>query len=172
MIAAAFALALLVAAAGVADGSVLRALTVEELSAGADAVVTGEVVRVRSVRTAGSIETVARVRVEHAWSGDVARFVVVRTPGGFAAGRRLVVSGSPSLARGQRVLLFLARDGRAWRPVGLFQGVWTLDPARPETALASPSGGAALVRAAGAEAAVDRRERPVIELVGTVGGGR
>lgn len=166
------AAALLVALAGPADGSVLRALSVDDLRAGADAVVTGKVVRIRAVRSGGSIETVVTVRVSRTWHGAAARVVVLRIPGGIADGRRLVVPGTPTFERGQEVLLFLARDGSGWRPVGMFQGVWRLDPRRPGVALASTSGGAALIRSGTDTAAVDRRERRLHELVGRVGGGR
>lgn len=165
--------AALAGTAGTVDASVLRALTLQQLRDGADAIVAGKVVRVRSVRSGGSVETLVRVRVQRAWRGTDQRVVVLRAPGGFVAGRRLVVPGAPTFEQGQRVLLFLEQDGESWRPVGLFQGVWRLDPERPEAAWASPSGGAALIRGAGeAEAAVDRGSRPVRELVGGVGGGR
>lgn len=167
------AAALVASVAGTAQASVLRALTVQQLRDGADAIVSGKVVRVRSVRTGGTVETVVRVRVQHAWRGPADRILVVRTPGGVAAGHRLIVAGAPTFERGQHLLLFLERDGAAWRPVGLFQGVWHVDPERPQAAVASSPAGAALVRSAsGAVAAVDPGERSVRELVGRAGGER
>lgn len=166
------AAALAAGVAGTAQASVLRALTVQQLRDGADAIVSGKVVRVRSVRAGGTVETVVRVRVQHAWRGPADRVLVVRTPGGVAAGHRLIVAGTPTFEQGQHVLLFLERDGAAWRLVGQFQGVWRLDPNRPQAALASSPAGAALVRSTDAVAAVDPGERRLRELVGRAGGGR
>lgn len=163
--------ALALALAGAAEASVLRAFTLSELRTRADTIVTGRVVGVRSVEVDGTIETVARVRVLQQWRGEPGRTIRVRVPGGQTSDRRLLVPGAPAFERGEELLLFLYADGRQWRPVGLFQGVWRLDPERPQVAHASTAGGAALIRpidAVGAFA-VDRPERPVAQLVG---GGR
>lgn len=154
----------------VADASVLRGLTAKELRQGADAIVAGRVVNVRTVRTEGRIETLARVRVEQAWRGE-SKVLTVRALGGYYRGKRLIVPGAATFRRGDQVLLFLYRDGDDWRPVGMFQGVWRIDSEDPSIVRPSHSGGAALVRPASGAPAVDRAERPLAGLVGA-GGGR
>ncbi len=162
------ALVPLLVLATAADASIIRALTLKSLRAGAEAIVVGTVVNVRTVRTAKSIETVTRVRVDRAFKGTASRMLTVRTPGGLHGGRRLVVQGSPAFTESESVLLFLYPDADAWRPVGLFQGVWRLDRDDPKWARASSSGGAALVAPNGGRAAVDQPERTVSQLVGNV----
>ncbi len=144
----------------------LRALTAAELRAAAEVIVLGKVLSTRTVAGGGRIETEARVRVLEAWRGRARRTLRVRVPGGAIDGRRLIVPGAPSFARGERVLLFLYRDGGAWRPVGLFQGVWRGRADDPATVLASDAGGAALLAPARGRAAVERRSWSVAELVG------
>jgi hypothetical protein len=154
------------ALAAPAQASVLRGMTLRDLRAGADAIVTGRVVAVRTVVADGIIETIARVRVAEVHKGEAARVVAVRVPGGIARGKRLIVPGTPTFERGVQVLLFLYRAEDDWRPVGLFQGVWTLDEQEPGSAMASSSGGAALMREPGQTLATDRTRRDVTQLVG------
>jgi hypothetical protein len=158
-----------VALATPASASVLRGMTVKELRSGADAIVSGRVAGARAVSDGRTIETVVRVRVAARHKGETERVITMRLPGGVADGRRLVVPGAPQLERGEQVLLFLYRAGQEWRPVGLFQGVWMLDPADTDTARSSDSGGASLLRDSGATLAVDLDRRSVAQLVG---GGR
>lgn len=157
---------------GAAEASIIKALTVEQLRERADVIASGRVVAVRAVSSGGAIETVARIRVERAWRGDAARTLLVRVPGGTADGRRLIVPGVPRFSRGDRVLVFLYRAGREYRPVGLFQGVWQLDAAAPDLARASDAAGAALVAPESGVAAVGVPARSLQELLGTSGGAR
>ncbi|HJO03353.1 MAG TPA: hypothetical protein QGG47_05225 [Acidobacteriota bacterium] len=163
------ALASLLTLATAADASVIRGLTLKDLRWRAESIAAGTVVGVRTVRTATSIETVARVRVDRAFKGIDSRTLSVRVPGGIHAGRRLVVEGSPEFREGERVLLFLYRDGDGWRPVGMFQGVWRLDRDDLKVARASRSGGALILAPAAGRAAVELRERTVSQLVGDAG---
>lgn len=158
--------------AGLAEASVLRAFTLPELRSASDAIVTGRVLGARSVQANGTIETVVRVRVTEAWQGRTGRTIRVRLPGGQVDGRRLVVPGVPTLERGDEAILFLYEDGRRYRPVGLFQGIWHVNAERPEMAHVAASSGASLVRAADSvgPVAVERPERSVARLVG--GGAR
>ncbi len=133
----------------------------------AESIVVGTVVSVRTVRTRTSIETVTRVRVDRSFKGGESRMLTVRTPGGLYGGRRLVVQGSPSFTKSESVLLFLYADADAWRPVGMFQGVWRLNPDDPKRARASSAGGAALLAPDSGRAAVHERERAVTQLVGS-----
>lgn len=153
-------------AAGLAEASVLRAFTLGELRSASDIIVSGRVVGVRSVERNGTIDTVVRVRIAEAWRGEPRRTIRVRVPGGQAAGRRLVVAGSPAFERGEELLLFLYADGKEWRPVGLFQGVWRLDRETPDVARASSAGGASLIRPVSGTVAVDRSERALTQLLG------
>ena len=165
-------LVLLLGSASFAEGSVLRGLTLSELQDGADAMVAGTVVGVRAVRSRGIVETVARVRVDRSWRGTASRVIEVRVPGGVRGGRRVIVPGAPSFREGEHVLMFLVRDGDQYRPVGLFQGVWRLDPEHPRQAHASDSGGAAVLRPAVGTAAVEATECTVQQLVGRSRGAR
>ncbi len=165
---AALLVALLLVSA-VAEGSVLRGLTVQQLRRGAEAIVVGRVVAVEHVRTDTSIETLVQIRVERAWRGDKRRRLTVRVPGGEAGARQLVVPGAPSFREGESVLLFLYEDGDAFRPVGMFQGVWRLGNDDPRMARASDSGGASLLLPDSGALAVDRAERSVTQLVGRQG---
>lgn len=151
------------------EASVLRGLTARELRLAADTIVSGEVIAVRSVRTERSIDTVARIRVEATYRGKVGKTVVVRVPGGERDGLRLVVPGAPRFQRGDTVLMFLSRDGAEYRPIGLFQGVWTIDPTAPDSAIAGNAGGASLLPSADGDLAITPGRRSLRELVG---GGR
>jgi hypothetical protein len=149
-----------------ADASVLRGLTVGQLRSGSDAIVVGKVTGVRSVYDGRTIETVVRVRVAAVHKGEAGRIVTVRFPGGIARGKRLTVPGAPLMGRGDQVLLFLYRAEGQFRPVGLFQGVWKIDPSDTDSALAGDPGGASLLRSSEAALAVDRQRRQISQLVG------
>ncbi len=154
------------------EASVLRGLTVKQLRDRAETIVAGKVISVRTERSDGRIETVARVRVQRRWRGTKDRVVTVRTLGGRLGGRRLLVAGAATLQRGDHVLLFLYRNGEQWRPVGMFQGVWRLDGEDAEIARASDSGGASLLRPASGAPAVETPARTVRQLAGRVRGGQ
>jgi hypothetical protein len=97
---------------------------------GSDLVVLGRVVEVRSGWNAdrSAIVTEARVAVDEVWKGlpetDV---VVVRTWGGVAGGVEQVFEGEAELRRGEEVVLFLRRDGDAWRPAGMAFGKYAVE---------------------------------------------
>lgn len=128
-------------------------------------IVAGRVLSTETVFTGRTIETHTRVAVSRSYRGH-AESVTVVTPGGRFGGRHLRVAGVPSFEPGEEVLLFLYRGAGSWRPVGMFQGVWRLDPERPDRALASAADGASLREPDQGEAAVARAERRVRELVG------
>ncbi len=165
---AALVLAGLLAVAPVAEATVLRGLTVGQLRSRAEAIVEGKVVEVRSLRTAGRIETIAIVRVRRVHKGEVERRIQVRALGGELRDRRMVVQGAPTFSKGDTVLLFLYGDQGSWRSVGMFQGVWHLGP-EGAVARASDSGGASLLRPERGNAAVDQTEQSVARLIGQGG---
>lgn len=148
-----------------AHASLLRGLTVGQLRSASDLIVAGRVLSTETLRTGRSIETRTRVAVTRSFKGRAATVTVV-TPGGRIDGRRLLVAGVPAFEPGEEVLLFLYRAAGAWRPVGLFQGVWRIDPERPEVVRASAATGATLLAPDRGEAAVRQPERRLDGLVG------
>ena len=153
--------------ASVLNASVLEKLTLRGLQDRAEAVVTARVLSSHSVWTGQTIETETLVRVKKGWHGVERGRLAIRTPGGTIDSRRLLVPGAPEFTRNEEVILFLYRTSADhWRPVGLFQGVWRVDPERPARALASQAGGAGLVALELGPYAVDRGEFRVKQLVG------
>ena len=121
-------------AAGLTTSSILQGLTVDELQSQAELVVSARALRSRAIVTNGRVETETVVRVERAFVGEAGRTLRVRVPGGrLQDGRVVRVPGAPQFTPGEPVLLFLSRSASSavWTPVGLFQGVWRLDPAHP-----------------------------------------
>ncbi len=129
------ALALL---AATLHATVVVALDLPELVAGARLVVEGRVVSAEASRAPSGLVT-TRVELETvevfkdartgALPADEGR-VAFELPGGEADGVGLVVPGMPTLEPGERVVLLLsARSARGFRlPVGLGQGVLHLEP--------------------------------------------
>jgi hypothetical protein len=153
------------ALAPVAEATVLRGLTTDDLRSRAELIVEGKITRVRTIQSDGRIETLAVLRVGEVHKGEARRRIEVRTLGGAMGSQRMVVPGAANLAKGDRVLLFLYGDADSWRPVGMFQGAWRLD-ADGVVARASDSGGASLLRPSSGVAAVDAGQQTVRRLVG------
>ena len=151
--------------APIAEATVLRGLTLTELRTRAERVVEGKVIKVRSLRSEGRVETEVTVRVRRAHKGDFETRIRLRALGGEMGNRQMLVPGAPTFARGDEVLLFLYADGDSWRPVGMFQGVWRLDGG---TDIARPSDarGASLMMPEDGRAAVLDGARRVSDLVG------
>jgi len=89
--------------------------------------------RVTDVRTIGardtSVESIATVSVEGVLKGQSESFVFVRVPGGEIGRYRIVMVESPVFRAGQRAVFFLKRGpDNFWRPVGLSQGVYRVQP--------------------------------------------
>lgn len=120
-----------------AFSSLLLATTVEATSyrvprdadmiAAAKAIVSGTIID-QSVRRSptGLIETTTRLlveeRIKNALDESVISFVL---PGGEDGGERLIAPGVPSFSPGERVLVFLDRNGRGeWTPFGWALGVF------------------------------------------------
>lgn len=96
----------------------------------AEVIVSGSVTETRVRRGANSrIETVAEVAVEEWIKGaNDARTVAVVLPGGQLGDERLTMPGVPSFTPGDRVLLFLSRNGRGdWTPWAFALGVFRAD---------------------------------------------
>lgn len=118
------AVALMVAATVPAAASTFVAMDQEELIAGSAAIVDGQVLDVRSFwnedRTV--IISEARIEVTDLVAGDSPAVVTVRTFGGEVGNYRVEAHGFPTFTSGDRVLLFLAQDGDAYRVTGHAQG--------------------------------------------------
>ncbi|MGZ8868951.1 MAG: M57 family metalloprotease, partial [Thermoanaerobaculia bacterium] len=98
-----------------------------QLIPAARAIVSGTVT-VTHVRRGVRIETVTDVAVEEWIKGTGGRSVSIVLPGGQLGNERLTVPGVPSFQSGDRVLLFLTRDGRGnWTTVSFALGAFVAD---------------------------------------------
>jgi uncharacterized protein (TIGR03382 family) len=119
----------------VARASTQMALDVPALTQGADWVVQGRVLRTepRRVPGTGRLVTAVDVSVEEVLKGRVMQSSVqVLLPGGTLGGIRQHVSGAPSFALGEEVVLFLAKGSEGPRLVGLSQGGFRVLRSAPE----------------------------------------
>lgn len=153
---------LLVAAPALAATFV--ATSVEEVARTSDAVVRGRVVRRESRATADArIVTEAEIAVESAWKGAPGKTVRVVVPGGSLGTIAMRVDAAPTFADGEEVVLFLVREGRAWRVNGWALGKYRVegDEARPglEAAAILPRALAAGERAVGPMKAAELEKR-------------
>lgn len=128
--AAAFALVGLVfGLAAVADATMVRSASLDEMIDASAAIVVGRVLGLRPYRLDdGRIMTAVRVRVEESLHGPFAagETIQVTTHGGSYGGRHAVVPGAARYARGERVLLELeVIDGRL-HTLGLALGKWSV----------------------------------------------
>ena len=111
-----------------ADGSILQALELEELTAKADRIVLGRVLFSESfLRPDRQIGTWHRIEVEREIRGRAPdeREVIVETLGGQIGDIGMRVEGEATFQVGERVLVFVRGGGpyTAFRPVGMGQGV-------------------------------------------------
>ncbi len=97
-----------------------------ELVAKSTAIATGSVEGSYVRETDGVIETVYEVRVERALKGLPQKMDLLRvvSPGGVLGERGMFVAGAPHFTQGDRVLLFLTRDGAFWRTTDLTLGAF------------------------------------------------
>ncbi|MFQ5743243.1 MAG: hypothetical protein ACE5HV_06600 [Acidobacteriota bacterium] len=155
-----------------ASGSVLERLSLERLQEGAKIISIARVVRTRGLRSGGRIETEAILSIEHSFRGPKRGRLRVRVAGGQLGDRRMMVRGAPTFTAGERVLVFLYARGKSYRPVGMFQGVWRLDPSAPVSpppamvVYPSSAAGAELVALRPGPYALGDGPRSISELVG------
>jgi hypothetical protein len=105
--------------------SVVERMSVEDLSRGADAIVSGRVVAVSSAWNEAhtKIYTFSTVEVTESLKGEPARRIVVKELGGAVGDIGMEASGVARFALGEEVLVFLRRDpDGAYRTRGLAQG--------------------------------------------------
>lgn len=113
----------LAALSATAAASTFVAATVEEVARSSEAVVRGQVVATAARATAGGgIVTDVDVQVASAWKGAPERTVRIVVPGGSLGYVALRVEGAPTFAVGEEVVVFLGREGVAWRVNGYAQG--------------------------------------------------
>ncbi len=101
-----------------------------EVVADAGLIVRGRVTDLRAVTVPNrGVDTIATVSVEGVIKGQTDAFVSIRVPGGEIGRYRFVMVGAPTFRTGERAVFFLKRgaDG-TWRPVGLTQGVYRMQP--------------------------------------------
>ncbi len=145
-------LAVLATAAPV-SASLLRPLSIHELTRISDVVIRGRVVSVRTISSNGGRMpvTLADIEILEVLSGTLPprRRLMVTQPGGVANGIELDYAGRPVFTAGEETVLFLQRraPGR-FIPVGLAQGKYNIAPAGNDRALLRDLHGAALTTAA------------------------
>ena len=99
-----------------------------ELVPAARAIVSGSVSATHVRRGVRRIETVTEIAVEEWIKGSGGRSVSIVLPGGQLGKQRLTVPGVPVFEEGQRVLLFLTRNGRGeWTTLSFGLGAFVAD---------------------------------------------
>jgi len=178
------------------SASVIEKISLARLQDDAQVIAVARVLSSKSVTRGGTIQTETRLAIVRSWRGPKDGTVLVRTAGGRANGLTLIARGEAQFSPpGRLVLVFLYRSGDAWRPVGMFQGVWLMGPGdrdadgrgithptqdtgspdRAERSLVWPSkaNGAKLLALEAGPYAVDGGPRLLSELLGNItGGGR
>ena len=96
----------------------------DALSAQAEAVVRGRVSRLESTAGGPGIVTEVTIRVEETLVGTPATEVRLVLPGGRLGSRTLTVPGTPQVAVGQEVVVFLDAEARL---VGFGQGLLSVE---------------------------------------------
>jgi len=176
------------------SASVIEKISLARLQGDAQVIAVARVISSKSVTRGGTIQTETKLAIDQSWRGPKDGTLLVRTAGGQKNGMTLIARGEAQFSQGQRVLVFLYRSGDAWRPVGMFQGVWLLSRSEEESggekthltqdaestdrtkaSLVWPSNanGAHLMALEAGPYAVDGGPRLISELLGNVtGGGR
>lgn len=133
----ALALLLLVATAP-ALAATFVATSVEEAARSAEAVVRGRVLSGvgRVTRDGRRVVTEVEIAVDSAWKGSPDATVRVIVPGGSTGTVAMWVDAAPTFEPGEEVVVFLGRQGAAWRVMGLALGKFRVEgaDARPRLA--------------------------------------
>jgi len=175
------------------SASVIEKISLARLQDDAQVIAVARVLSSKSVTRGGTIQTETQLAIERSWRGPKDGTLVVRTAGGRANGLTLIARGEAQFSPGRLVLVFLYRSGDAWRPVGMFQGVWlmgrgeleadsrrmthptqdtgSLDRAERSLVWPSNANGAKLLALEAGPYAVDGGPRLLSELLGNIAGG-
>ena len=109
-------------------GGLVEKLTLDELTAKADAILVGEVTDIASYQEGeGNIYTLITFSVEQTIKGESEGEVSIRIPGGEVNGQTLWVEDTPSFQLGERAVLFLEEGEGIFSVVGGFQGKFAID---------------------------------------------
>ena len=117
-------------ASSLAQASQFRRFDRSTQVTGSDVILVGRVADGRAQWTADRsvIFTDTEIVVDDVWKGALAdNRVVVRTLGGAVDGIELKVDGSPTLAGGERVVLFLVENDGVFTPWGMKYGKLTVE---------------------------------------------
>lgn len=124
----------LAAASRVLDATLVIPVEFRQIVAEATLIVRGRITDVRGVRVPDrGVESIGTIAVDGVLKGDPVDFVSVRVPGGTVGRYRYVMVGAPRLRAGEHAVFFLKRGpDDAWRPIGLTQGIFRVQP-EPQT---------------------------------------
>lgn len=110
-----------------AGATVVMPATLDELAAGAVAIVHGRVADVQARWEPGRrrIESFVAIEVTDYLKGNLGSIVIIRVPGGELGPFRSVIVGAPTFASGDEVILFVGASGPSYPYIlGLNQGVF------------------------------------------------
>lgn len=115
---------LLLVAASSALGTTFIVPTDDEMVVKSAAIVIGTAEGSFVRETGSEIETIYEIRVDRAIKGGVRAGELVRvvTPGGIIGDRGVIVPAAARFSQGERVLLFLTRDGDEWQSTDMTLG--------------------------------------------------
>ncbi len=115
----------LLAAPGSASATLVRELSVQQMTEASDVVARGTVVSQRAVWSGKHIVTLSKVAVSECWAGSCEETVTVAQLGGEIDGVGMLVSGVARLAVGDELVVFLRKRGSGrMAPVGMAQGAF------------------------------------------------
>jgi hypothetical protein len=167
------ALACVVFLAASAEATVLLDLSIEELTAGSDLVVTAEVVEqwVQLDEVDGHIRTYTRVQIADVYllrDGEEAPGLelVIAQEGGFLEDMGTFVAGNADLTVGERALLFLTRGADVYFIFGMELGKYTIVPGQDGIDLVHRPSTVPVIRQ-GIDGTQLMVERPIVEHEGT-----
>lgn len=103
-------------------------IPLENLVKGAEVIVVGTVTSQRSDSDKKTIYTTTTVSVDEVIKGTVRGRVEIRTRGGALDGVVVHVPIEPEFSVGERVVVFLTKDGRRFRTAGHSQGKFSVMP--------------------------------------------
>jgi hypothetical protein len=126
------------ALAAPAAASSMLAYDIPEMTTQADLVVRGTVGRAAGRWVGKRIVTEVTVRVDASLKGAAASEVTLYVPGGIADGIGMAVSGAPTFAVGEEVVVFLRQKSGAYDVIGLGQGKYSITKDAAGKKLATP----------------------------------
>lgn len=123
-----FSLLLLVCLASPAQGSWVKSYSLDALYREADLVVRGAVIDSTSFWNDehDRIYTEYEIAPSHLFKGQSSTPIRVRLMGGIVGDKELIISGNPTITKGEDVLLFLRSVPNFYVVVGMSQGKWSV----------------------------------------------